>query len=547
MRRLAAIALVSVLTLVVCASAAAAPEWRSQQPLGPEGRTALGQVGDLQCWAANRCLLITGGNGGMPAGLYAYDGSGWYLYSTVCGGREGRIAWAGPDEFWTVSDLALGAEGEGSTRERVSLCHFKDGAVVASYAQPANSGGAYLPMDAAACLAPEECWFAGQRLPGTVNVGAFHLYWNGLSLSSVPSLLSPQPEIDDPGRSVVGLAYHQGALYEGVQVDFDDEAPEEAAAEPFFIHRVVPGSLGAFEPIAPNQPIDLGGAKPEALAGFMLSDEANGLWAVSGAKASAPSAPVTVLRLGETGLAQVHLVDPGSVFQPGDRVRSLAAEPGEEAIWVSYARPTEAEQANAPARLAQVQADGTVGGAVSLPAEGEGLGHQGSSGPIACPAPGQCWMATSRGWLFHLGLDPAPNSDPAMHTLITTRPADASLPTVPPTSLPEDDSGANQQNNEEPLPEVIEEPLPKRLPPLLYKLKQQLVGASTLELSFVLRAKAHVRLLALRKGRVVAKTPRYTMDKGHRSLRLRLDPKRWPTKLDLQAHAVKKKKKGGKK
>ena len=48
-----------------------------------------------------------------------------------------------------------------------------------------------------------------------------------------------------------------------------------------------------------------------------------------------------------------------------------------------------------------------------------------------------------------------------------------------------------------------------------------------------------MQLLARRKGHVVAKTKRYTMAKGRHSLRLRLDPKRWPTKLDLQAHAVK--------
>ena len=51
-----------------------------------------------------------------------------------------------------------------------------------------------------------------------------------------------------------------------------------------------------------------------------------------------------------------------------------------------------------------------------------------------------------------------------------------------------------------------------------------------------------MQLVARRKGKVVAKTKRYTMAKGRRSLRLPLDPKRWPTKLDLQVHAVKKRK-----
>jgi len=64
--------------------------------------------------------------------------------------------------------------------------------------------------------------------------------------------------------------------------------------------------------------------------------------------------------------------------------------------------------------------------------------------------------------------------------------------------------------------------------------RRRLIGGDLLELRFVLRARAHVRLVAKRGGRVVAKTKRLTMAKGHRSVRLRLDPKNWPTSLDLQ-------------
>src|SRR6202012_4104824 len=107
--------------------------WRSAQPAGPNGPTPLGEVGDISCWAANRCALITAGNGGMPAGIYAYDGSSWYLYSTVCGGHDGRIAWSGPDEFWTISDQRPGQEAAvGSAEQQLwhrSLCLFRDGEV----------------------------------------------------------------------------------------------------------------------------------------------------------------------------------------------------------------------------------------------------------------------------------------------------------------------------------------------------------------------------------------------------------------------------------
>jgi hypothetical protein len=223
-----AVALLALLAALAAAPGAAA-EWSGWgQPIGPGGqRTLLGEVGDVECWEANRCVLITGGNGGMPAGIYAYDGAGWYLYSTVCGGSAGSIAWAGPSEFWTISDQQRGQQTGAAPAQRVSLCHFRGGEVVASYAQPVGEVDSYLPMSAAACLGPDECWFGGERLDGTVNVGAFHLYWNGFSITPVPSLVETQPSLADPGRSVVGLAYHEGDLFEGVRTQVGDEAPGE--------------------------------------------------------------------------------------------------------------------------------------------------------------------------------------------------------------------------------------------------------------------------------------------------------------------------------
>src|SRR5262249_415424 len=150
------------------------------------------------------------------------------LYSTVCGGREGRIAWVGPDDFWTVSDQQPGQEVLIKPKPSISLCHFKEGAVVASYAEPVGVAGSYLQMDAAACNGPEECWFGGGKLPLTAPTqGAFHLFWNGLSLATVPSLTTVQTELEDPARGVVGLAYHDGLLYESVRAEPSDEVPQE--------------------------------------------------------------------------------------------------------------------------------------------------------------------------------------------------------------------------------------------------------------------------------------------------------------------------------
>lgn len=529
----------AVLALAPAAAPADAAEWRSEQPLGPEGRTALGAIGDIQCWQPNRCVLISGGNGGMPAGVYAYDGTGWYLYSTVCGGAQGRIAWAGPTDFWTVSDQQLGQETEVKANPSISLCHFSGGEIIASYAQPIGVAGSYLTMNAAACLGPDECWFAGKRLPGTVNVGAFHLYWNGLSLTDFPSLTEPQPElIEDPGREVVSLAYHRGALYEGVRAREDDVAPGEPPGQPYFIHRILPGTVPAFLPQVPTAPISYGGpgAKPTQLGGFLLAGDDQALWGVSGSEAA--PAGITVLRLGDPGFEQVHLSDASSTFSPGDRVGDIAVEPGSNAVWVGFRHST--DLGTPPARLALVHSDGTVDPAVTLPPEGEGVGPKGETTAIECAAAEQCWVGTKAGWLFHLGPDLPQDTEPAMHTLISIRPPDASLPSVPPVSLPEDNSGAYLAPEIPLRPEEGGTRTGPRTPPLYSKVTQHLIGGRIIELSFTLREKSKVKLVAKRRGHTVAATRRYTMAKGRQRIRLRLDPDRWPTKLDLQVHPVKK-------
>ncbi len=539
MKRVALLALLTVAGVSLASSPASAAEWHSEQPVaaGVGVPAPLGPVGDIEFWAPNRGMLITAGNGGNPAGLYAYDGTVWYRYSTVCGGHEGRIAWAGPDDFWTISDQPVGQETGKAPPPHISLCHFKDGQVVASYAEPVGVAESYLPLNAATCNGPSDCWFAGDRLPGTTNVGAFHLRWDGASLTAIPSLTGPQPEIVDPGRSVESLAFYQGRLYESVAVREGDIAPGESASQPSFLHRIAEGAADPFEPLFTAQPIDYGdpAVEPTQLEAFRLSGDGAGLWAIAGAE-SAP-ARVTALRLGAGGFEQVALDDPGGVLGPGDRLGGIAAEPGGGDAWIGFREPGEGSPA--PARLTRIHADGSVNPSILLPAEGEGIGRKGAAGPIACPAAGQCWTATEKGWLFHLGPGLPQDSDPAMHVLVSYRPPDASLPSVPPISLPEDNSGAYLPPEEPALERELElEPRPRSL---LSKLHQRLIGRSLLELTFVLSTKAHVRLLAKRRGHVVAATPRYTMDKGRRSLRLRLDPKRWPSSLDLQVHAVGKK------
>jgi hypothetical protein len=74
--------------------------------------------------------------------------------------------------------------------------------------------------------------------------------------------------------------------------------------------------------------------------------------------------------------------------------------------------------------------------------------------------------------------------------------------------------------------------------PLLSNVHTRLIHGSTLELSFHLAVKARVRLLAKRHSSIVASTPMRTLEAGKHSLQLRLNPRRWPTKLALQTHAL---------
>jgi hypothetical protein len=539
--------------LLLSASSARAAEWHSEQPVaaGVGVPAPIGPVGDIECWQANRCLAITQGNDALPAGLYAYDGTGWRLYSTVCGGHEGRIAWAGPDEFWTISDQRVGQEGgEGSLLNR-SLCHFKDGQVVASYAEPLGQPTSYMRMDAAACSGPDDCWFAGERLPGTTNTGAFHLHWDGQALTAVPSLHDPQPELEDPARTVEGLAFQEGRLYESVQAQGDDDVPGEQASAPSLLHRVPAAGQGPFEALLSEAPLDIGGpcVQPWQLGAFHLAPSAEGLWGVAGGSGARPettakcpipsAAKVTAVRVGAGGeYAQVPLVDPDGVFKADDRVNGLAVEPGGGYLWVAFRHAAEAGSTHV-ARLARIHADGSVDGEVQLPLAIEGMARKGSAGPVTCPEAEQCWMATEKGWLFHLGGSPPQDSDPAMHTLITYRPPDDGVPVVPPDELPADDSGAEPPPaEEEARPPREKGPGRRRARALVTRVHQRMLGRTLLQLTFTLQAGARVRLLARRRGRLVASTPTDIMERGRRSLRLRLDPKRWPTALDLDARAI---------
>lgn len=530
-----------LLAFGLVAASASAADWHSEQPLTPgsDVPVTLGTIYDIAFWAPNRGVLITG------TGVWAYDGATWHQYATVCGGTNGKVVWAGPTEFWTISDQPLGqANPTGEDLATRSLCHFAGGAVVASYAQPVGQAGSYLPMHGGACLAPDDCWFGGERLVDRPNTGAFHLHWDGTSLTPWPSLQLRDPSVTDPDRAVADVVTFQGAFYESARVDGNRLADEDSG-QPYLLHLIQSGTPPAFTSQFPIPSIDYGaGGRPEQFNGLMLSGDDAHLWGIAGGREPAvhPVRPIAV-RVGPEGYAALPLRDPDEVLKPAGFVNAIAAEPGTDSAWVAYAPPGESGgNVTPPARLARVHGDGTVEAAATLPSATDGIARKGSASTVACAAFEQCWMAAG-GWLFHYG-DALPRDDePAMHRLITYRPSDAATTIVSPDTLPDDNSGIAPPVFDQPPPEpytpLKAQPKAKALK-LVTRVGRRLIKGTTLKVTFTLAAKAKVQLLAKRKKTVVARTKRRTLAKGRHTLTLKLSRKRWPTALDLRADLVKK-------
>lgn len=505
----------------------------------------------------------------MAAGVYAYDGVGWHQLATVCGSAEGRVVWAGPDEFWTIADQRAGqlvvSSGEQIEAPAVSLCRFVSGVVAASYAVPLEEPESWVHMNGGACYGPSDCWFGGGdgRPP---HIGAFHLHWNG---STVTAVYEPED------HSVSSMASFEGSIYEAVQLKSDDVWLESEQEFPAVIHMIAPEGEDPFSDLAiysesAKHDLPIYGeskkVQPEALQGFDLvadapaGEAATQLWAAANPSqeppASSKPASLTVMR--DMGGAWAQILpfnasggEPaalagqtlaGSSAQVGrsseiGTAEAIAPEPRSEDAWLSLSGGTRV------ARLALLEADGKVARTETLPVATEGVGAHGSAGPVTCPAAHDCWMATDEGWLFHLseGLPETPDSDPMFDGedgVITFRPPDDGVPTVYPPGFAEDDSLANQQTikvvNESPKPTIkhVKKVKPRKL---VKHVISKLLNHRTLVISFTLTAKAHVQLIARRRNAVVAQTPRESLRPGAHTLALTLNPQQWPTKLQFEA------------
>jgi hypothetical protein len=464
----------------------------------------------------------------------------------------------------------------GTRLEDNTLCHFKgrlteSGQVVASYATLAFGPDSYQAMHAAGCLSQNDCWFAGDPLPAGNNPGAFHLHWDGSGVHASPNpqghtvedmrAFELQPPKSEPGAPP--LRY----LFESVQLANGDKLSEpESPFAPSVLHLISPiGQQPTFASLTPGVPLYGETEAPAALGFLHLGADAGALWGAGDpASLGNPNgAEVTIVRYAADG-TWTQLLGPGTDPPSGnpftkfpapkkteeenanEAITSIAPDHSGESAWAALSSPENARLGSAaPALLARVSASGAISERIALPSAAEtarGVLPKGPADKLACPALDDCWLATRAGWLFHLSdgkaLERDAGFDQAFPGLITSRPLDAGIPQVQPDAPPPEEGPPKEPPAAAgTLAESVATPASVTVP-LLSHLHTRLVRGTTLELSFHLSVRARVRLFARRHRRVVASSAMHTFAAGNRKLLVALNVHKWPTKLDLQTHAL---------
>ena len=483
----------------------------------------------MEFLAPNEGLLSIEGNSVVSQGLLFWNGRAWRQLSTVCGGggETSRIAWASPDEFWTITEPSEPRVGAG-----LALCHFKDGVVVGSYSTAIQSPDPFRPMDAAACNGPNDCWFGGvgSEDPSGQRVGAFHLHWDGTNLTT-----SYQPE----GRGVSGLAAYGGSFYESVFVGTqagDNTHPVTLATPepngPILIHKLVGEQFVDTGFLAYPYP----GVPPEGVELLSAKSDGTDLWFSGGGAASGPDAPHD--GSAPSSPVAVHYNEPffqqapieTSLFSREDRFVDISPVPGTSSAWVADQALDELGSATDKAKVALIGSDGSAT-VDTLPASGAG---RGSAQLVAATGPEEAWMATSAGWLFHYtNVAQLPeNTDPNWATTITLRPNESVEQFVADTP-PADNSELFAPPPVQVETKPTTEPVALVIPALLKNIKVSRHGL-TVTISFQLTRLADVQLVAKLHGKVVARTRDQRLRAGKRKLVLTFERKRWPDALNFK-------------
>jgi len=539
----------TLLAVLAGAASASAAAWRPHPlppPPGGSFSVPVGSVGDIAFWAPNRGLMTVAGNASVKPGLYSWDGQSWHQLSTVCGGgANARIAWAGPREFWVITAPSIGTPTSGQ-----GLCRFKDGAVVASYSfynLPEFEEG--LTVNAAACRTADDCWFGGVggRDSSGSRVGAFHLHWDGTSLRSV---------YNGQGRGVSDVVAHRGGLIESTYVGPRAGAQGARASlrvaepTPLLLHRIE-GEAFPAEPFTPTPRDDVPVDGTEIRG---LGSDGTTAWAVGGGAGSGPSTfagyvqrtPFAARKSGDGPWTEL---DVAGDLPAGFWFGGVAPDPGTAEAWASVTQiegsgdGTSIAGDSSKPTVARIAADGTATVEELDPSGRTGDGARGSTTALACAAPGDCWAATAKGYLYRTsGAIYERDTDPAFQGTIAVRPNEAAAQVVP-DAPPTDDSRqfAPPVILPDPLvevaPEVCDPPsaLVSRVratrAPLTRRQRAQRDPRLTIRITFRLARRARVGLTARRGKKVVARVKARTLRAGTRRLTFPARRRTYPKSL----------------
>jgi hypothetical protein len=200
----------------------------------------------------------------------------------------------------------------------------------------------------------------------------------------------------------------------------------------------------------------------------------------------------------------------------------------------------------ARARVVHLTPDG--GAAIErLPAGGAG---RGAAARIEMVSPTEGWMVTNGGWLFHYADPAAPprvaDADPAFSTLITYRPNEAVAQAIPDTPPADDSQLFAPPPPADPQPDPRPRSHVTRVKALMTRVSKPTVDKRLrLHLSFTLRRRAKVALLAKRHGKIVARTQFTLLTPGRHALVLQLSRDRWPDALAFRTDDVTLRGRGG--
>ncbi|MBJ7354212.1 MAG: hypothetical protein JHC98_05250 [Thermoleophilaceae bacterium] len=545
-----------VLFGAAASSAAAASSWSAYPlPRTSPFEQPLGQPTSLSCWSANACVLLTVDNPYFTNGVFAFTGdtttqiSGWKQYATVCGPGDGgsanaRVAWAGPNEFWTLTTPSS-PWNTGPNAGR-GLCHFSAGQIVGSYSTIRGlvdtSNDPYQPMEAAACRSSNECWFGGAAaaMPDGTNPGTFHLRWDGSSLKSV---YAPAK------RGAADIEAFDGGFAESVYAGPDSKRESDPTLidvpEYSPIQLIESGANSATGFTDGDLDPDVPGFAPEATEVLALdaglpSDPGSILWAVGGGAASGPQKDQEI----DGGMADDSPADTGPFIAvreagvsnswhqigfPSDpeaintRFVDVAAIPGTDQAIAAIAPGNSPQPSPAPSEIARLDASA---GTVAV----ETIGNYGSVQRVECVNADQCWAATADGRLLRYADSASPvtaNPDPAFAAQVLSRPNE-----VIEQALADSSTDDSLLFAPAPVTEAEEPRAPKRLKAAVRKVTTRLRG-TRLIFGFKTIRKVRVTIQAKRRGRVVAQSRSGLLRPGRHTMVLRLNPKRWPTKIAM--------------